>query len=143
MPLRLVRPAAEHLPGYRDAMARGFLPSNVDGERVRARQQAAIAADAADFLDRLHDPDARGAPIRLPDGSEVPRLPGWCRWNAGRVDPWLGAAAILAAAAGTVLARRVVEAMSDATFRRWGTRIITAIGVFYLAQGAWMLGTSP
>lgn len=60
--------------------------------------------------------------------------------NAGSVDPWLGGAAIAAAAAGTVLARRVVEAMSDASFRRWGGRIITAIGLFYLAQGAWLLG---
>lgn len=60
--------------------------------------------------------------------------------NAGSVDPWLGGAAILASAAGTVLARRVVEAMCDASFRRWGGRIITAIGVFYLAQGAWLLG---
>lgn len=63
--------------------------------------------------------------------------------NAGRVDPWLGGIAILASAAGTVLARRVVEAMSDASFRLWGARIITAIGLFYLAQGAWLLGASP
>lgn len=61
--------------------------------------------------------------------------------DAGAIDPWLGGTAILASAAGTVLARRVVEAMSDAAFRRWGGRIITAIGLFYLAQGAWLLGT--
>lgn len=80
MPLRLVRPAAEHLPAYLDALGRGFLPSNVDGERVRDKQLAAIAADAAGFLDRLDDPEARGAPIRLPDGSQVQRLPGFTRW---------------------------------------------------------------
>ncbi len=63
--------------------------------------------------------------------------------NAGSVDPWLGAVAILAAMAGTILARRVLEAMSDASFRLWGGRIITAIGLFYLAQGAWLLGVGP
>lgn len=63
--------------------------------------------------------------------------------NAGRIDPWLATAAIAASAAGTVLARRVVESMSDAAFRRWGARIITAIGIFYLAQGAWLLGATP
>jgi len=63
--------------------------------------------------------------------------------DAGRVDPWLAGAAILASAAGTVLARRVVEAMSDASFRLWGGRIITAIGAFYLLQGAWLLGVGP
>jgi predicted acetyltransferase len=61
-------------------MERGFLPSNVDGGRVRDAQRKAVASDAAAFLDRLHDPEARGAPIRLPDGSEVPRLPGYTRW---------------------------------------------------------------
>ncbi len=63
--------------------------------------------------------------------------------NAGTVDPWLGGVAVLASMAGTMLARRVLEAMSDASFRLWGTRIITAIGAFYLVQGAWLLGVGP
>lgn len=63
--------------------------------------------------------------------------------NAGSVDPWLGGMAILASMAGTTLARRVLEGMSDASFRLWGGRIITAIGLFYLAQGAWLLGVGP
>jgi len=62
--------------------------------------------------------------------------------NAGILDPLLGTAAVLAAALGTMLARRVVEAMSDATFRRWGGRIITAIGILYLAQGSLLLSLS-
>lgn len=63
--------------------------------------------------------------------------------NAGSVDPWLGGMAILASMAGTMLARRVLEGMSDASFRLWGGRIIAAIGLFYLAQGAWLLGVGP
>jgi len=41
---------------------------------------AAIERDADTFLDSLHDPEAQGAPIMLPDGSSVKRLPGYTRW---------------------------------------------------------------
>src|SRR4051812_12669737 len=39
-----------------------------------------IAADAAGFLASLVDREARGEPIRTPDGSCVPRLPGFRKW---------------------------------------------------------------
>ena len=39
-----------------------------------------IGADPAGFVAGLDDPDATGKPIRLPDGSLVPRLPGFARW---------------------------------------------------------------
>jgi hypothetical protein len=45
----------------------------------------------------------------------------------------------MASMLGTTLARRVLEAMSDAQFRRWANRIITVIGGFYIIQGSWML----
>ena len=32
------------------------------------------------FLASLDDPEARGGPITLPDGTRVPRLPGFRRW---------------------------------------------------------------
>lgn len=80
MPLRLVRPAAEHLPAYADALRRGFEPSTYDGPAIAAAHLAAIAADAGAFLARLDDPEARGGPITLPDGRQVPRLPGFSRW---------------------------------------------------------------
>jgi predicted acetyltransferase len=75
----LVIPAAAHLPAYRAALARGWSPDNVRAAAA-AEQAAAIDHDAAAFLAALDDPDARGPPIVLPDGSQVPRLPGIIRW---------------------------------------------------------------
>jgi predicted acetyltransferase len=80
MPTALAVPAADRLDAYRAALARGYLPSNVDGERIARAHIAAIATDAAAFLASLTDPEARGAPVRLPDGTLVPRLPGFTRW---------------------------------------------------------------
>jgi uncharacterized membrane protein YfcA len=57
----------------------------------------------------------------------------------GAVDPMAAAGAVIAAAIGTVLARPLVEAMSERSYRLWGGRIITAIAVTYVAQGTWLL----
>ncbi|MBP0575839.1 hypothetical protein J8J27_34480, partial [Mycobacterium tuberculosis] len=76
----LAVPDLVRLPAYRAALDCGYLPSNVDGERIARAHLAAIAADAAAFVASLDDPHARGAPITLPDGSVVPRLPGFTRW---------------------------------------------------------------
>ena len=40
---------------------------------------------------------------------------------------------------GTMLAKRLVEAMSDTTYRLWAGRIVTVLGVFYIGQGSWLL----
>lgn len=76
----LVRPAAEHLGDYEAALRRGWSPDNVRGEAVRLEQLETIGRDPAGFLDGLDDREARGGPITLPDGSLVPRLPGFHRW---------------------------------------------------------------
>ncbi len=81
MPLtRLVRPAAEQLPDYVAALEQGWSPDNIQPERTIAAQLAAIRADPAGFLAGLDNPEARGGPLTLPDGSQVPRLPGFRRW---------------------------------------------------------------
>ncbi len=77
---RLVRPAAEHLEGYLVALERGFEPSNWNGPEIARRHREAIAADPAGFLAGLDDPEGRGPPVTLPDGSTRPRLPGFTRW---------------------------------------------------------------
>jgi predicted acetyltransferase len=41
---------------------------------------ASIAADAVAFIDHMVDREAKGPPITLPDGSFVPRLPGYHQW---------------------------------------------------------------
>ena len=80
MPLTaLVRPASEHLADYCAALQRGWSPDNLR-PAAAAEHLAAIEADAVGFLAGHDDPEARGGPITLPDGSEVPRLPGFRRW---------------------------------------------------------------
>jgi uncharacterized membrane protein YfcA len=59
--------------------------------------------------------------------------------GAGQVDPWVAVPAVLASMAGTMLAKRFLEGMSEATFRLWAGRIVTVIGVFYIVQGGWLL----
>jgi predicted acetyltransferase len=78
--LRLVRPAGAFLPGYRDALERGWSPDNVRLEEAAREHLRAIDADSAAFLASLDDPEGKGPPVQLPDGSQVPRLPGFARW---------------------------------------------------------------
>ena len=68
------------LPGYVAALERGWSPDNLRGEAAAREQLARIASDADAFLRSLVDIEAAGAPIALPDGTTVPRLPGYVRW---------------------------------------------------------------
>ncbi|MEP7207421.1 MAG: GNAT family N-acetyltransferase [Casimicrobiaceae bacterium] len=79
-PLRLVWPSVEHLPGYGAALQRGWSADTVRGSAAAREELEAIATDPRAFLAGLVDREARGAPITLPDGSRVPRLPGYRRW---------------------------------------------------------------
>lgn len=78
--MRLVRPLVDHLGSYVDALRRGYSPDNLRGDIAAQEDLAFIARDPAGFLASLDDRDARGAPITLPDGSRVVRLPGFQRW---------------------------------------------------------------
>jgi predicted acetyltransferase len=78
--LRLVRPRAAHLGAYRAALERGWSPDNVRGASAAEEQLAQIAADAEAFLTLMDDPLAQGPPVKLPDGSTKPRIPGLRRW---------------------------------------------------------------
>ncbi len=59
--------------------------------------------------------------------------------NPGRLDPWLAIGAVLASLLGTVLARPLLAALTETAYRLWAGRIVTAIALFYLAQGTWLL----
>jgi predicted acetyltransferase len=76
----LVVPTSEHLDSYRNALCRGWSPDNVRGLDVICEQLAAIERDPSAFLRSLDDPEARGPPITMPDGSLVTRLPSIVRW---------------------------------------------------------------
>jgi predicted acetyltransferase len=79
-PLQLVVPSLAHLDAYADALARGWSPDNVRLEMAAREELARIAVDPAAFVTSLDDREAKGGPITLPDGSQVPRLPGYRRW---------------------------------------------------------------
>ena len=76
---RLVRPTAAQLPGFVAALRAGWSPDNLRPEAA-GEQLAQIAADADAFLAQQYDPDGRGPAVTLPDGSRVPRLPGFVLW---------------------------------------------------------------
>lgn len=91
MTVRLLKPDAAALPSYRAALAQGWSPDNLRAA-VAQEELAASAADPAGFLDRFDDPEAKGGPVTLPDGSQVPRLPGFRRWiwEDGEADGFCG-----------------------------------------------------
>ena len=80
MKLQLVKPGLEFLPEYKAALERDWSPDNVRGAVATREELEKIEADPAGFVALLDDPKAKGGPIKLPDGSTAPRLPGFRRW---------------------------------------------------------------
>lgn len=68
----LFKPSLEFLPGYADAVRRGW-------DWVNRDQLEEIERDPAGFVAQLENPEGIGT-IALPDGSSVPRLPCFQRW---------------------------------------------------------------
>ena len=55
---------------------------------------------------------------------------------SGAAPPtWLLGLALIASMIGTTLGARLLERLSEASFRRWTKGLVTAIGAVYLAQG--------
>tara|TARA_E500000305_G_scaffold96429_1_gene86469 strand:+ start:340 stop:897 length:558 start_codon:yes stop_codon:yes gene_type:complete len=77
--MKLLKPSIDRIPAYVDALKRGWSPDNLRSEASQ-EQLSRIAKDAALFVSELDDPTAKAGPIKLPDGSEVPRLPSIRRW---------------------------------------------------------------
>lgn len=77
--MELVRPDHSHLPEYRAALKTGWSPNNLRAEAA-AEQLESIGADPDAFLRSMDDQSAQGGPVKLPDGSTVPRLPSLRRW---------------------------------------------------------------
>lgn len=75
----LVTPAREHLPHYVDALQRGWSPETMRPQAA-AEHLDAIGRNPAAFLARCDDPEGRGPPVTLPDGTLARRLPGVIRW---------------------------------------------------------------
>lgn len=76
----LVRPALPYLPSYSEALHRGWSHDNLRGIVAAQEELERIARDAVEFVESLTDPEGKGRPITLPDGSVVPRIPGVRLW---------------------------------------------------------------
>ena len=76
--MNLVSPSQEHLASYIAALRRGW--SMNGGAEAAQGELREVEADPSLFLARQEDREGRGAPITLPDGISVPRLPGLHRW---------------------------------------------------------------
>jgi predicted acetyltransferase len=77
--MRLVWPSREYLASYVAALERGWSPNNLRPETA-GEELAEIAKNADAFLARLVERDVTGRQIVLPDGTSVPKLPGYRRW---------------------------------------------------------------
>ncbi|HEX2094688.1 MAG TPA: GNAT family N-acetyltransferase [Longimicrobiaceae bacterium] len=77
--MELVWPAAPYLHSYIRALERGWSPDNLRPQAAREELEQ-IARDPTRFLAEQVDREAKGPPVVLPDGSTVPRLPGYHRW---------------------------------------------------------------
>jgi predicted acetyltransferase len=74
-PLHLLEPNLEGLSAYTEALARGWSPNNI--RDVSREQLDAIGADRQRFVAELL---SQAGTVRLPDGSEIPKLPNRVRW---------------------------------------------------------------
>lgn len=79
-PIELLKPSLATLPGFVDALERGWSRDNIGLDKTIRADLEWIARDAAGFVASLDDVEAKGAPITLPDGSQARRLPGFNRW---------------------------------------------------------------
>ena len=78
--VELLRPSRSELAEYVRALRQGWSPDNASGPETAKKELAEIEKDAEAFLAGQVDREAKGAPIVLPDGSTVPRLPGYRLW---------------------------------------------------------------
>lgn len=77
--MELITPTAEHLPSYFAALWRGWSPDTTRRE-LDQDEIIRVASNPKRFLSLIDDREAAGGPIAMPDGSTVPRLPGFRRW---------------------------------------------------------------
>jgi predicted acetyltransferase len=77
--MQLVKPSLQHIDSYVQALARGWSPNNMRAAQAQEELDT-IKADPDAFLASLDSTQVAGEPVTMPDGSQVPRLPGFRRW---------------------------------------------------------------
>jgi predicted acetyltransferase len=79
MSIELVTPSQRYLTSYIAALNKGWLPNNMR-EQSALEELKRIERDAQGFIDWLDSRNTQGEMIPLPDGTLVPRLPGFRQW---------------------------------------------------------------
>jgi predicted acetyltransferase len=79
MDIQLVVPDEPYLASYTRALEQRWSPNNLRPEAAQDELEQ-IAQDSAGFLSNQNDPGAKAGPVTLPDGSTVPRIPGYRKW---------------------------------------------------------------
>ena len=79
-PITLRRPTLDILPSYVAALQRGWSADTVRGRAAAEAELRCIEENAHAFVESLDDRGAQGAPVVLPNGSTVHRIPGFRRW---------------------------------------------------------------
>ena len=69
----------QYLPSYVHALEQGWSPDNLRPDAWHEELEE-IKRDPRRFLAQQVDRKAEGPPVHLPDGSTVPRLPGYHKW---------------------------------------------------------------
>ena len=77
--MKMVVPSLEYLESYAAALKTGWSPNNMRAEQAQ-EELAKIEADAPVFLASFDSTVVLGEPLLMPDGTKVPRLPGYRRW---------------------------------------------------------------
>ena len=79
MLVKLVWPSSHYLPGYVAALEQGW---SADTSRPAAAQEelAKVTENPNSFLAEQVLREPKGEAVTLPDGSKVPRLPGYRQW---------------------------------------------------------------
>ena len=77
--MELVVPTEPYLESYAAALERGWSADNLRPEAA-GEELERIRHDPAAFLASMTDREAKAGPVILPDGSAVPRLPGYRKW---------------------------------------------------------------
>jgi predicted acetyltransferase len=78
--MQILIPTLDLLPGYIDALERGWSADNLRGEIAAREELARVREDEALFITLQQDREARGGPVTLPDGSQVARIPCIRTW---------------------------------------------------------------
>ena len=77
--MELVWPDAQYLRSYCEALRRGWSPNNLRPEVAQEELQV-IQRNPDAYFQGIVNFRGGGPGVKLPDGSEVPRLPGYRNW---------------------------------------------------------------